>query len=449
MKKHLKLLAVILSVVMILPMFTACSFLMPDDWSFEEYLMDSFEEMLEDWLEEEYDYEFNHEEYTDRLHEPEWDYDVESATDNYNEETRYPETELPSVTAKKYTRVDENGVKDPYGDYVLFGSYPQSLVTDSTLTSELDERAGTLPTSNYSGNWTSYEYYVSGYVSDYMWYQDIDNDYDGSYDYRGVYFTSYRPYYAEYSSSDTFQDDNGYYTSNVYWFEYEPIMWRILTEENGRAMLLCEMLIDSQAYQNLSTYSNGDYYALDGNGNIRTDAYGNYIYANNYAYSTIRAWLNDSFYNTAFSSLQKQIIQVAEVDNGDSNTEEWGSSIDTSFETWYVPVYDSSEYDYQDTYDNVFLLSEEEVTTSEYGSASYSTSDTARQKKTTDYAQCQGAYTSTSSSYAGNGYWWLRSPYYGYGYYAYVIDLDGYADSDRSGVGSVDGGVCPALWIRL
>lgn len=37
------------------------------------------------------------------------------------------------------------------------------------------------------------------------------------------------------------------------------------------------------------------------------------VYPNNYAESTVRKWLNETFYNTAFSELQKQIILTTTV----------------------------------------------------------------------------------------------------------------------------------------
>ena len=50
------------------------------------------------------------------------------------------------------------------------------------------------------------------------------------------------------------------------------------------------MIIDAQAYQNVALQgSGGEYYQ------------GENKYANNYQYSTIRSWLNDTFYNTAFA----------------------------------------------------------------------------------------------------------------------------------------------------
>ncbi len=328
----------------------------------------------------------------------------------------------PGVPEDTYTRD---------GEYIYFGSWPQSEVTDSGLISTLDTKAGTLPTSSNSQSWTSYEYYISSSnTTDFMWYIDIDLDNDSVKDYRGVYFTSYRPYYTNNSSSYTNQDDNGYTTGNVYWFKWEPLKWRILTEEGGKALLLCEMLIDSQAYQNCYKYTNDECYATDDNGNILTDN-GSDVYANNYEYSTIRAWLADTFYEQAFTEMQKSIIQLTTVDNSASSTTDSGNNLTQS-----------TKYACGNTQDYVFLLSGKEVTNSEYDFASYSTRDTARQKKPTAYAQCQGAY-----AFDGNEWWWLRSPY---NYYSYIArDVRDYGIVGYSYVDSTNHGVCPALWISL
>ncbi len=281
---------------------------------------------------------------------------------------------------------------------VLFGSYPQTEVTDSSLTDVLTSLAGTLPTSENSYAWTSYGYYAKGEVSNYMWY--INVTYSGE-TYRGVYFTHYRPYYTDYISStaNTYQDDNGYYTSNIYWFKFEPILWRIVAEANGEAILVCEMLIDSHEFDDSNSYSN------------------------NYANSNIRAWLNESFYETAFSASEQEQIVKTWVDNSAEST-------------GYADNSDACE----DTYDNVFLLSYEEVT-------GYFTSNGKREKQTTDYAQCQGAYTYSDGSYEGNGWWWLRSPSYSSSYYARFVFYGGIADNYS--VDSTDYGVCPALRICL
>ncbi len=350
-----------------------------------------------------------------------------------SEENKVPDQDEQTTDASEdlYTRD---------GKYIYFGNWPQSEVTDSGIVSSLNTKAGALPTSSNSQSWTSYGYYISrSNTTDFMWYIDIDLDNDGSNDYRGVYFTSCRPYLTEYSSStdNTYQDDNGYTTGNVYWFKWEPLKWRILTEESGKALLLCQMLIDSQAYQNCYKYTNDEYYATDDNGNVLTDEEDK-VYANNYEYSTIRAWLADTFYEQAFTEMQKSIIQLTTVDNSASSTTDSGNNITQS-----------TKYACGNTQDYVFLLSEKEVTNSdEYGFASYDIADESRQKQTTAYAQCQGAYTYDGGSYDGNGWWWLRSPDRNYSFLAREVFYNGNASSSGY-VDLTDVGVCPALWISL
>ena len=329
-----------------------------------------------------------------------------------------------------YTRVDINGEEDVTGDYLLFGSYPQTEVTDEDVKTALTTLAGTLPTSGNSQNWTSYGYYISSSNStDYMWY--IDLEYGGE-KYRGVYFTSYRPYDTAGSSSTDYsiQDDYSYYISTVYWFRYEPIKWRILSNDNVEALILCEMIIDSQDY-----YPSKSSSAFSHNGGTG--------YANNYALSNIRKWLNDTFYNTAFTALEKDIIKLTTVDNSKRST-------NPNDYQWQWDHGGNNQYACADTEDYIFLLSEQEVTTSAYGFSSYSsTYDTVRRKKTTPYAQCQGTYTYTESSYYGNGWWWLRSPYYSdNGGSALVISTEG-NDGLRYNVTRSYIGVVPALTIQL
>lgn len=275
------------------------------------------------------------------------------------------------------------------GDTVYFGSYPQTKVTDTSIISAL----GGFDAST----WTSYGYYVSGSVSNYMYY--IDKEYGGE-RYRGVYFSSYRPYYCSYGSGtgNSYQDDNGYNTYTVYWFRYEPIAWDIVEEADGKAILVADLILDSQQYDYGGSYSN------------------------NYAESTIRAWLNETFYNTAFNELQQAIIQTVEVDNSVAST-----------------GYSSNQYACENTNDKIFLMSYVEATT-------WFTSSSARRKQGSDYAKSQGLYVSTSSSYSGNSYLWLRSPR-NYSNDARNVDYDG--DLNHRNVRNTSFGVLPALVIEL
>ena len=308
------------------------------------------------------------------------------------------------------------------GNYVYFGSYPQTKVSDETLLNTLNAKAGELPTEENSYLWNSYGYYVNGYVKDYMWY--IDDEVDGS-KYRGVYFTSYRPTYCGNGSdkNSSNQDDNGYFVSTTYWFKYEGIKWRVLTESGNRAFLMCDIAIDSQQY-----YHEYGTRTIDG----KT------VYSNNYAESEIRKWLNETFYNTAFNDLQKAIIRTTSVDNSARSTNPFNNATQ-----WNNG---ENEYACDNTLDKVFLLSEYEVTNPAYGFSSSTGYGETRQLKSSDYAKSQGCYQ--NSGYNGSCWWWLRSPVCDDSDYAWRVYNNGYSYYS----GNVDNsynGVVPALWIAL
>ena len=331
----------------------------------------------------------------------------------------------PAVTNDAYTRE---------GDYIYFGSYPQTVVTDDRVKIGLTALAGDLPTAEDSKNWTSYGYYIEGEVVDYMWYIDLAYN---EVKYRGVYFTSYRPDETHRLSkaANSQQDDNGYNVSTVYWFKYEPIKWRILSEANGEALILCEMIIDSREYCNFDeeTQQTVKYSHNGGNG-----------YANNYALSDIRAWLNDTFYNTAFSALQKEYIKLTTVKNDLTSA---NPNSDPTFETRDKYV----SFLCEDTEDHIFLLSFQEATNDAYGynPDMENVADAAREKIPTDYAKSQGVKVSKDTGYVGNGtFWWLRTPAEYAAYSSRGVLYNG-AAGGGIGVSNVHVGVVPALVINL
>ena len=255
----------------------------------------------------------------------------------------------------------KDGEKPKLGDTFTYGSYPQTKVTDTTLISALNQ---------IEAEWISYNYYNEGSISDYMEYKDVEYEREK---YRAVTFSKYRPYYTTDSSPTS--NDNGYYTNTVYWFKYEPLEWKVLNPETGLCM--CTSIIDSQQFYN------NDYY-----GTKTRD--GESCYANSYKHSDIRTFLNNTFYNTAFTDTEKSNIASTTISSND-----------------YTKDYSTGN---GDVTDKVFLLSYSDITNTTYGfDSNFSTYDTARQFKGTDYAKCQGLYVSTSSSYFGNSYWWLRS----------------------------------------
>lgn len=258
------------------------------------------------------------------------------------------------------------------GDIVSFGSYPQSRVTDSATVSALDK---------ISKNWVSYGYYSgdgsSGSMKPGDWMKYADFTYNGT-KYRAVTFSQYRPTVTSQKHSVECQSENGYIVDNIYYFRYEPLKWRVLDPTTG--LVICESIIDSQAYSDKMYEYGKDMYGYTAYWNDSNHAH----YANDYGTSSIRKWLNNDFYEAAFSSVQKSNILTSKLNN-------------EAFSAYY------SEYNSETTYDKVFLLSCGEIQNTAYFPL-YST----RQAKGTDYAECQGLYVSSHSQEENSG-WRLRS----------------------------------------
>ncbi len=299
-------------------------------------------------------------------------------TDNTtNAKTTTNKTTKTVVTTKKATTTNK---KEPsyirVGDDIYFGVYPQELVIDETRIEELN--------SNTS-SWNSYKYYADNELVEYMFYKDIDVDNDGKYDFRGVKFSQFRPYLIGQPAieSMSYVDENGYEKDKTYWFRYSSIKWNIL-EESGMEMLIAsELLLDSQEiYHNTQS---GKYDHNDGNG-----------YSNNYDLSNIIKWLNDSFYNLAFTEVEKEYIKKENIYT-DATPSKYTSG----------PV----EY-------NMFLLSKNEANV-------FYASDEARRAKGTDYAKIQGLHVNSSIVNTGYSEWWVRTPSYNSDYNTITIDTDG------------------------
>lgn len=258
------------------------------------------------------------------------------------------------------------------GETIQLGSYPQSKVTDMELIDALNSA---------DGKWLSYRYYegtgdlYDGQMkpSDYMMYRDVTL---GDAKYRGVIFTEYRPDMPgdKCDASSSFQDDNGYYTNVVYWFKYEPLVWRILDPDEG--LIMCESVIDAQPFNN---------YIMQVE-NFYTNSPAKEHFYNNYAYSSVRTWLNNDFYNTAFSETEKNRIDISILNN-------------SAYEKY-------SLYDSDTTKDNIFLLSYLEALNDEYGFLRDDADCEARTAHGTDYARSQGFSANQSE---GSPKWLLRT----------------------------------------
>ena len=229
------------------------------------------------------------------------------------------------------------------------------------------------------------------------------------------------------------------------YFRVEPIKWRVLNPSaSGNKILVSESILTA----------NIPYYGSIYNRTLNETT----IYANIYKYSNIRAYLNGTknqfvtdggtateydvdwtgkgFLQTAFTSSAQSLIATTTVDNSAastnpaSNAREWNSG--------------TNNYACENTSDKIFLLSEKEATTSDYGFTAYDQSGTgnSRIRMTTDYAKANYAFQSTTAG--DGGFWWLRSPYYDS---ARFIDCVGYASNGLDVVVKFCG-VVPALCLE-
>ena len=193
-----------------------------------------------------------------------------------------------------------------------------------------------------------------------------------------------------------------YYQSNS--STKEPIKWRVLSVNGNDAFLLADQNLDAKPY-------NEKY----------TDV--------TWATCTLRTWLNDTFLNTAFTSAEQAAIKNTTVVNDDN------------------PYYGTEGG--ENTTDKVYLLSIAETSNTAYGfNGEFNTSSNTREAKNTAYAKECGAWTSTSTEYEGNGYWWLRSPGSGSNF-ASCVDDYGYGYDGGGNVNDVLDAVRPALHLNL
>ena len=167
------------------------------------------------------------------------------------------------------------------GDTVTFGNYPQTKVDDeetlTTLNSMLSEE-----------DWIDMNYYIGsgtfGSEEQVSYYYYADKILNGE-KYRAIYFTEYRPtstYAVCPPSNSNAYISRGYYKNAVNWFKYEPINWRVLDPETG--LIITRDLIEAQPYHNTHE-------TIDG-----------------FSQSTIKEFLNDTFYNSAFGEYEKSAI---------------------------------------------------------------------------------------------------------------------------------------------
>lgn len=330
--------------------------------------------------------------------------------------------EMPNRDLNYVARVkpSEGPIKEK--ELYYFGNYPQSKVTDEAELETLRPLVSTLPNSANPNSWTNYSWYISSKLyNNVAWYKDLDINNDSIYDYRAIYYTFYRPFNATFdsSTSNTYQDDHGYYTNTVFFFRYEPIEWMVLSNKDNEKFLVSNKIIDNNEY---AFYSSKDL-------QNKTDYQGNHasVYPNNYKYSTLRTFLNTKFYDSAFTNEEKTLINTTTVDN-----------------SLYSSAYPSNPYICEDTNDKVFAPSSREMLLNDNGfhiSPVYK--DENKALLVTDYATAMGCYKNTGSQNKGGGAFYARTPEYNSSITIRAIYASGTANGYYLGI--VTQGIVPAI----
>lgn len=200
------------------------------------------------------------------------------------------------------------------GNEVLIGSYPQSEVTDEETLSGLAEfefDVQLLPGYYYKDNLTLVDKWTDS--KEYYWYRDVE--FNGK-KYRGVFIfkrrdgggyrqeqAGYVPLYLDAGKNKEFK---------FYWFNYDPIRWSVVDEENGEAFLVCKTRLETMKF-----------------GNDKWEA------------STIRDYLNNNIYNIAFNDAQKNTVLTSTVanDNASMGGEDTGFATDPTEDKLFLLSY--------------------------------------------------------------------------------------------------------------
>lgn len=193
-----------------------------------------------------------------------------------------------------------------------------------------------------------------------------------------------------------------YPQNNLDYSKREPIEWLVLDKKDNSLLCISKYLLDCKPYHEI-------------------------LEKTVWAKCTLHDWLNNAFFNDAFTRAEQQQICVTDVINDEQHPE-------------------------YNTKDRIFLLSQEEV------EAYFEFEE--RATKTTAYARTQGAWfldeKEAESEYELNtGSWWLRYPDSiedeDAGFYDGVdcVNFDGYIEEDADYITARNCSVRPAFWVKL
>lgn len=191
----------------------------------------------------------------------------------------------------------------------------------------------------------------------------------------------------------------------------EKIEWRVLEKKNGRLLVITDRVIDIQPYN-------------------KDEIHTNYPPETTWEQCSLRAWLNDNFYNSAFSNSEKKKIPTVSVHTEGRNN--YASTIGGN-----------------DTQDKLFCLSLEQAATylkTTEGAIAYATRNVLLKNKSITYDQLTNGVINPDTI---TDSYWLRTPGDYGNSYAMLIELDGEVYFEGNEVNADLGGVRPAMYINI
>ncbi|MBQ3049757.1 MAG: hypothetical protein IJC94_07365 [Oscillospiraceae bacterium] len=193
---------------------------------------------------------------------------------------------------------------------------------------------------------------------------------------------------GEYIKFGSYEQDND--TANG----KETIEWLVLEVKDGKALVISKNILECMPFYNEKEFTD-------------------------WGTCTLRTWLNEEFYNEAFSDAEKAMVPtvtvVAERSPYPSNTANPG----------------------ENTEDKVFILNVQEA-------ESYLSSNKARKSLCTEYTKAKGNFVDDN----GYGWWWLRTNGRDKKLATYVYE-HGKVAYLGNWVNATETGVRPVIWIDL
>ena len=187
-----------------------------------------------------------------------------------------------------------------------------------------------------------------------------------------------------------------YPQSDVTGEKKDPIEWRVLKVEDGKALVISVLGLDNVMFNSLNT-------------------------SVTWATAEIRPWLNETFMNEAFTADEQAKIAATKIFTANSIARRVANAAPGCGETE----------------DKIFPLSIDEAN-------ELFADDADRECKPSAYCKAKGAFAHESN---GNCWWWLRNP----GYYTSDtagVNYNGLIHASGDNITSPSDAVRPAMWIK-